>query len=307
MHTSARRPASKYDEPCEPPTVRRWESKMTRYCLALIAVLATTDARLNAIELIENGSFEADGRDLGPLVTGWGDADSGINNKGFGIRDWPTFENGEFIGGNTAWDLPPGEVPLDFSGNLGPQRAGDFFGFRWGVWNGTGFGGSATQTINLTTHVGRRYEFSAWLASILGDNDHAVVGLEFFTGPNASGTSLGSLSFDGNDQQSPYVVGSLNLNGLADPSIPATQDNWTLYEAYGTIPLGAHSAAVVISSPIIEGTNNAQDAYVDLVSLQVVPEPSGLVSVAILLSLVACWAVRQRVPPLTPITGNRSQ
>jgi hypothetical protein len=266
---------------------------MTRYFLALIAALATTDARVDATELIENGSFEADPDDFGSLRTGWDDGPGVGNDIGFGIHDYPSVSDGE-EGGTSApggFELPPGATDPTFSGIVRPVNAGRFYGAGWGAWNGSGFEGSATQIVELTEHAGRPYEFSAWLASRAGDTDYPIVTLEFFDDLNASGELLGSIVFDGNDQTSTDIVGSLDLEGFADPSITATQDNWTLYRSNGRIPLTAGSAAVIVQSATVTGVNG-NDAFVDLVSLQVVPEPAttGLLVAGIL----ACAGMLRR-------------
>jgi hypothetical protein len=96
------------------------------------------------------------------------------------------------------------------------------------------------------------------------------------------GDSLASVIFDGNDQTSPFVVGSMNLDGRADPTIPATQDNWTLYRASATIPSLAESAMVVIRGIAPPGSaTSGNQGFVDLVSLQVVPEPSAAAMLAV--------------------------
>jgi hypothetical protein len=265
---------------------------MTRYFLALIAVLVATDARLNAVELIENGTFEMGREPFGAMRAGWDDAQAIGNNIGLRVLEWPYFEFGQIQNGNAAFEFPPGGIPDDFMGIIRPAGAGSYHGSQWGLSNGSGMFGSATQLVDLIPHAGKPYQFSAWLASATRDTDHAVVSIEFFTGPQVSGSSLGSVAFDGNDQTSPFIVGSLNLDGFADPAISPTQDNWTLYRATGTLPPDVESAAVVIRSVEVTGTNNGEDAYVDLVSLQVVPEPAttGLLVAGIL----ACAGMLRR-------------
>jgi hypothetical protein len=252
--------------------------------LAVGCVLALIqDAReLDAVELIENGSFEADGFITKPALTAWDDAPPGENNRGFRVGDYPFVSGGEVQGvdAGTFFELPPDLTP-DFSGIVHPARAGLYFGFAWGRGNGDGFSGSATQIVDVSDHAGRPYEFSAWLASRFvnpgapANTDFATVELEFFGGPEATGDSLGSVLFDGNNQQSPLIVGSMNLEGFPDPAIPATQDNWTFYRGSATIPTLAASAAVVIRGANATGVGS--DAYVDLVSLQVIPEPTSAV------------------------------
>jgi hypothetical protein len=129
--------------------------------------------------------------------------------------------------------------------------------------------GSATQHVDLAGHAGSLFDFSAWFASDIDDTDFATAALEYFSTANASGESLGTILLDGNDQQSPFIVGSANEQGMADPTVPATQDNWTFYRANGRIPLNAASAAVVLQDAGEFGVHG----YVDLVSLQVLSEP----------------------------------
>jgi hypothetical protein len=153
----------------------------------------------------------------------------------------------------------------------------------WGEGNGSGLSGSATQITDVAQFAGRQFAFSAWLASryrpTAPDTDYAIVSLEFFGGAEATGDPLGTILFDGNDQQSAHIVGSMNIDGLPDPTIAATQDNWTLYRAQGVVPEMAASAAVVIRSANVSSVGD--DAYVDLVSQQVVPEPTSASTLAL--------------------------
>jgi hypothetical protein len=256
-------------------------------------VIFWSHANLLGIELIENGSFEEGRLDGGLMLNSWSDAPSGVNNRGLAVsRYHPSSPQ--------LFEYPPGiPTPPDFDAMIQPAGAGDYFGFRWGWGNGDGLSGSATQLIDVSRYTDLPFQFSAWLASRFGasDIDYAVVSLEFFTGPDGMGDSLGTVLFDGNDQESEYIVGSMSVEGLADPLIAATQDNWTFYRTAGTIPSFASSAAVVIRSAREGGVG--VDAYVDLVSLQIVPEPAtaamfalGILGLAVLVR-TTCYAARR--------------
>jgi hypothetical protein len=237
-----------------------------------IAIAALSQA--HEMELIENGSFEVDGPGGGSLsTTGWDDGPGQGNDIGLARGEYSFFNAGESQGGQSSFEFPP-NFPDDFTGVIQPAGAGTFFGAGWGAANGNALNGSATQIVNLHGRGGRRYIFSAWMASQLEDPDYAILSLDFFADPNAIGDPLGSIIFDGSDQTSPFIVGSMNLDGFADKTIGPTQDNWTLYQADEIIPSSAQSAAVVIRGVSPPGTISGNVGFVDLVSLQLVPEPA---------------------------------
>jgi hypothetical protein len=228
-------------------------------------------------ELLENGSFEDDGVGLAHRrsLTGWDEGRGAANDLGFFLEEHilECDENGCV----PELGVGAGELPEPVGqGAVKPNGSGELFGHSWGIVNGTGTLGSATQIVSVVENQGIPYQFSAWLASRsneppLNDTDYAIVSLEFFSGADGTGESLGSATFDGNDAMSPFIVGSLNAEGVADPTVPASQDNWTFYRTTGLIPELAQSAAVVIRGATISGSGRS--GYVDLVSLQVVPEP----------------------------------
>jgi hypothetical protein len=245
-------------------------------------------------DVLDNGSFEADGNFLIVAETGWNDGPSLGNDVGFATNRWPLFEDGQYFDGNLAFEFPPGFSAGQYDGFVRPTAAGSVFGLSWGAANGTGRQGSATQIVPMDEWRDRPYEFSAWLASRTDNPDYPTVTLDFFGGPDASGPLLASVEFDGDDQQSSYIVGSLNIEGAPDPSILATQDNWTLYRIAGIVPHDARSAAATIRgevSPGLPGFGNS--AYVDLVSLHIVPEPASMVLLGTLITILA--AVRCRM------------
>jgi hypothetical protein len=246
-----------------------------------------------AIDLVHNGSFEegAPPPGGGPILGEWDDGPRQGNDIGFSDNPYTYFLGGEIESGS-AYENPP-NIPEFFTGFTRPLDGGMHFGNLWGYGNGTGHSGSATQFIDVSRFAGTAYEFSAWLASrrVPNDLDYATVELELFDGPDATGSSLGTIYFDGNDQMSPFIVGSLNIEGFADSTIPATQDNWTFYRARGVLPAFAVSASITIRGQVPAGSlGNGSDAYVDLVSFQVVPEPpSLLLLVMALIPLVFIW------------------
>jgi hypothetical protein len=150
-----------------------------------------------------------------------------------------------------------------------PAGAGDTYGWAWAE---TTFG-SASQTVDVTAAAGQAFSMSAWLSAYTADTDYAEITLEFF---DAGAVSLGAaLMFDGSDGASAYLVGSADGAGLADAAVAWTMFNWSLYAVDGIVPAGAVDATVTITSNAISG--NANDAYVDLVSLTAVPEPATMV------------------------------
>jgi hypothetical protein len=182
--------------------------------------------------------------------------------------------NGSFEDASpTGW--PPGftRVTTTYYAGPAPAGAGGAYGSAWGFHGGWGTMGSSTQTVDVIALVGNSYVFSAWLSSWTADTDYPEVTLEFFS---AGGTSLGRVFFDGNNGGSGYIVGSANASGLADPAVAWHQDNWTLYEASGTVPAGAVSAEITLASNSV--SNNGNDSYVDLINLDIATGPSVIVT-----------------------------
>ena len=224
----------------------------------------------HSVQLLRNGSFEEDGFTTGALLTGWSDGAAQGNDLGFRVGDYPFGDCGGVWCSGSGGFVTPGPPSGGVSGPIGH---GGLFASQFGVGNGIGLFGSATQHVDLTGRSGMQYTFSAWLSSLTGDTDYAIVSLRFFTGSDASGNLLSEAVFDGNDQQSPFIVGSADEQGKADPIVPATQDNWTLYRAEGIIPPVVNSAAVVLRTATVTGVNG-DHGFVDLVSLEIVPEPA---------------------------------
>jgi hypothetical protein len=222
-----------------------------------------------SIELIQNGSFE-DNRHTGHTNAKEWDDGAGVDSDiGFVVHEYPFGDCGDDWCSGRQDFITPGPPS---SGVSGPIGRGRFYAGNFGNVNGDGgILGSATQHVQLIKYAGSAFEFSAWLTSTPFDTDYAIVSAEFFANDDATGDSLGTIEFDGNDQQSTFIAGSANEEGLADPTVPATKANWTLYRAIGEIPVNAASAAVVLRNGIT-GVN-ADNGYVDLVSLQVLSDP----------------------------------
>jgi hypothetical protein len=252
------------------------------------AALLLLSLNADGTELIVNGSFEAEGQIDSGRLTGWNDG----SLEGAATLQYPYGDCGtDWCGGTAAFDVPG----TPSSGVSGPLGRGDYYAHAFGTgieMDGmVHFEGFAAQNLVISQFSRKPFIFSTWLASRSGiDDDFAVVALEFFDAPDATGGSLGELIFNGNDQQSPFIVGSANEEGLADPSIAATQDNWTLYRTSGLIPDGAVSASVSIAGRAVTGRGFVNDGFVDLVSLQVVPEPASVVLLllGLLPALPAC-------------------
>ena len=221
------------------------------------AILASTllfSGSVPASERVENGSFEM------PSPMGWEDGAGVGNDIGF---DTYNYSQVYYEGPAIPASYDPGET----------------YGWRWGFDNGNGAFGTATQSIDVSGDVGQPYVFSAWLAAYTQNDDHAEVSLEW---RDADGMALGGHLFDGDNN-----MGSvLNADGTGPGDW--TIHNWSLYAADGTVPAGAASAAIVIAG---SATNsNGNDAYVDLVSLDIVPEPGA----AWLLAWGSLFLVRRR-------------
>jgi hypothetical protein len=246
-------------------------------------------------ELVINGSFENDGLVFGGVLTGWGDG----TDEGAATLEYPSGDCGDQWCSGTGGFIIPGAPATGVSGPDGRER---FYAFAFGRGVETGgrieFEGFAAQHVSLSKYASKSFEFGAWLASRTGDGDFALVTMEFFSGPDATGDGLGSILFDGNDQQSVFIVGSANTQGLPDVAIPASQDNWTFYRASGVVPTLAASAAIRIEGRSVNATGFVNDGYVDLVSLQVIPEPSTAVMLIGLFPILLTFSGgRYKLPP----------
>lgn len=207
-----------------------------------LAFVGTT----SGAERIVNGSFEE------PSSVGWSDG-AGVDND-LGYNTYSHTSNVYYAGD---------PIPSSYG-------SGDTYGWAWGIENGSGQFGSVTQLVDVAGDVGSEYTFSAWLSAYVSNDDYAIVELNWV---DDSGNTLGSQIFDGND--SAGVIFNADGTGPGD----WTYDNWSLYEASGNVPAGAFVAEVTIMGAAL--TTNGNDAYVDLVSLNVVPEPAGMGLLAI--------------------------
>ena len=179
-------------------------NRKTKLVTAVLAGVVILMAVSNAsANLLINGSFEE------PSPTGW--------------------EGGFATYNHTTSVYYEGPAPAD---------CGNIYGWAWGG----GTMNSATQTVDMTGKGNVPYVFSAWLASWTADPDFARASIEFFDGADGTGNSLAFVEFNGNDGEAPHIVGSATEEGLADPSVAWTQDNWTLYETVGIVPAGTISA-----------------------------------------------------------------
>ena len=218
--------------------VSRFDMSAKRRCMAAcsVAVLAgglSFVGQTSAIEAIQNGSFE----ESSPL--GW--------TGGFG-----TYNHGT-------------QVYYE-----GPAPAGSGAVYGWNP--GLGEPRIATQVLNLSAGIGdidggvASYDFSAWLSSWTSDTDYAVLELEWNDSTSGNGSVVGTpVVFDGSDEFGQFIVGSADANGDPDATVAWTQDNWTLHRGTGLIPTGTRSAVVRYQG--MSESNNGNDAYLDLVSL----------------------------------------
>ena len=198
-----------------------------------------------ADERIVNGSFE----DASP--TGWdfGTGADDANDVGFDTYNHTT---------NVYYAGDP--IPASYS-------PGDNYGWKWGAENGSGQFGTATQIVDVAGDAGSSYRFSAWLSAYTQNDDYATINLAW---ADDSGAIASDLTFDGSNNSN--VVQNADGTGPGD----WTLDNWSLYVAEGTVPADATSAIVTIAGNAL--TTNGNDAYVDLVSLDIrpIPEPGSI-------------------------------
>jgi hypothetical protein len=203
----------------------------------------------NAVDLIQNGSFEIEGRvPSGSVLTGWSGFMGTYNHSGEAYYFGPGIPDSENPGAVYSWQ----------------HRA------VAGV-NGPAGVAQVTQTVDLTTAVtaadidaGRgRYTFSAWLASYTDNPEQPYLTVQFF---NGSSTQMGStVIFDRTSAN--FWVRNADSTDLTPPS--ASNHMFSKYLQTAGIPSGARTATVGIGRSPNAGLGGSPDTYVDLVKLDV--------------------------------------
>jgi hypothetical protein len=211
-----------------------------------------------ATNVIVNGSFET------ASPAGW--------PSGFATYNYTdTYFAGPAVNAND--DADAGSI---YSwNNLGTQVVGDL----------ATAAGISTATIDAGAAT---FSLGAWLASYTANGEYPGIELRFFDAIDTGGNQVGTtVSFDATSTGGLYNAGWDGTG--ARPAADTDQYTWTYYQSPGTVPVGARRAEVTI---VQLGTlSGSPDTYVDVVSLDVVPEPS---SFMLLVSLSSLGLLRRR-------------
>lgn len=203
----------------------------------------------SAVDLIVNGSFEAEGRvGSGSVLTGWTGFMGTYNHSDEAYYAGPAIPAEEMPGALYSWQ----------------HRATS------GV-NGPAGVPQVTQTVDLTNGVtsaeidtGRgRFTFSAWLASYTDNPEQPYLTLQFFDGTSSQ---LGStVVFDRTTAN--FWVRNADPADSTPPS--GLNHMFSKYVRSSAIPAGARTATVGIGRSPNAGLGGSPDTYVDLVKLDV--------------------------------------
>ena len=205
-----------------------------------------------AADVIVNGSFQS------ASPAGW--------PSGFSTYTYSqAFYSGPAVNAND--DAAAGDI---YSwNNLGTQVVGDLAAAA-GVSTAVIDAGAATFTLG------------AWLASYTSNPEYPGIELKFFDTDDSGGAQVGStVSFGAPDPGGLYNAGWDGTG--ARPLADTDQYTWTYYQSADTVPTGARRAEVTILR--LGDQAGSPDTYVDVVSLDVVPEPSSTLPLGALLSL----------------------
>jgi hypothetical protein len=196
-----------------------------------------------AADVIVNGSFES------ASPTGWPSGFSTYNYSAAYYAGPAVNANDDAAAGTIySWN------------NLGTQVVGDL-ATAAGITTATIDAGAAT------------FALGAWLASYTSNPEYPGIELRFFDTLNSGGAQVGStVSFGATDSGGLYNAGWDGTG--ARPAADTDQYTWTYYQVPGQVPVGARRAEVTIVQ--LGSLAGSPDTYVDVVSLDVVPEPSVL-------------------------------
>ncbi len=209
--------------------------------LAILAGGLAFVGTAQAIDVIIDGNFEN--------TTGGGIVrNGGTPNPGVG-GGWSTFSTYTY---STEYANPgPANSGIQFLRPYAPSQ-------------------SVTQLVSLTASTALtptdidggqgRYTVSAWFSSYLSQGDYSVLTVDFLDASSSvvgSSVPLGGLDFVAAIPTGPSLTGKY----------PNGKD-WAQDSQNGTIPSGARTARVVVTSTAVAGS---PDGYVDLVALDVAP------------------------------------
>ena len=184
----------------------------------------------------------ADAQEL--VVNGGFETNNGFNADNSGLG-WTTV-----AGTDTAlgFDVYSHTTQVYYSG-AAPAGAGEWYFHTVGLGLLTTTPAVVEQQIDVTGLDGKPYLFNAYISGFSAPGDTAILELEFDVGGVAQ-------TLDG-------------TTGGAD----GITDTWDLFKSNGVFPAGATAATVRIHQATATDSNG-NDNYVDLVSLQIIPEPS---------------------------------
>lgn len=218
--------------------------------LALTLLTGTLAAASTAEELITNGGFELhngpNGRNAG---FGWVNDDYDFT---FNVYD---HRSQRFYTGPAP--TSPGNWYFHTTGVLGAAVVYQAFDL------------AARFTAQDIDEGDVTFTFGAWLAGLSSQTDHARVQFEMF---DQLGSLITAIVFDGDR----FGPGS-GFVGTVDGAAPTIQ-RWKRYAFEGVLPVGVRTARVAIYRDTVN--NNANDNYVDNVSLTAVPTPGTAVLIA---------------------------
>ena len=209
------------------------------------AVAVSAACMLPALGILAGGlAFVGQTHAVEMVVNGGFEMNNGFNadNSGFG---WTTVDGSDTTLG---FDVYSHTSQVYYDGPA-PAGSGEWYFHTVGLGSLFDVPAIVEQTIDVTGMDDMPYTFSAQIAGFVAGGDTAMLELEF---DNAGVTSI----LDG-------------TTGGAD----GITNTWDLFSATGTIPTGATTATVRILQATA-GASNGNDNYVDLVSLNVVPEPA---------------------------------
>lgn len=115
------------------------------------------------------------------------------------------------------------------------------------------------------------WNLDAWLSSWTGDGDYTILSIEWFDAPDGGGESLALETLvDGSIDLG--VTESIDGDLPPGPATAWTKVNWSHYILSGNVPLGAMSFQIIYGG---DG-DNGNDAYVELLQLDLLPPPDTL-------------------------------
>ena len=142
-----------------------------------------------------------------------------------------------------------------------PAGAGEIYAHTIGIGNTT-----FSQSVDVSALTGQSLLLTGWM-SAYEIADYADISIEYFYDGTVG--SLGGYTLEGD------TVADMVINADGSDATGWTHYNWTQYGTTTIVPVNALSAVVTA------GQGSGNDTYVDLISLDVVPEPGTLGMVAV--------------------------